>query len=91
VSDALKLNLALRYEDVQSSRRQYDDAGRLTAPAVRGNDSSEWLPGVSFTYALSDSWQVLAGVHRGFSPLGGGAKENEDAETSVNYEAGFRY
>lgn len=91
ISDALKLNLALRYEDVESRRRQYGDVERLTAPSVRGNDSAEWLPGVSFTYALGDSWQVLGGVHRGFSPLGGGARENEDAETSVNYEAGFRY
>lgn len=91
ISEALKLNLALRYEDVESRRRQYSDVDRMTAPSVRGNDSAEWLPGVSFTYALSDSWQVLGGVHRGFSPLGGGARENEDAETSVNYEAGVRY
>ncbi|MEQ8514410.1 MAG: TonB-dependent receptor, partial [Chromatocurvus sp.] len=91
ISDALKLNLALRYEDVESSRRQFSDPDRLVAPSLRGNDSAEWLPGLSFTYALNDSWQVLAGVHRGFSPLGGGAAENEDPETSVNYEAGFRY
>ena len=91
VSDALNLNLALRYEDVQSSRRQYSDPDRETDPARRSNSSSEWLPGASFTYDFSDTWQVLAGVHRGFSPLGGGAQEFEEAETSVNWEAGFRY
>lgn len=30
-------------------------------------------------------------MHKGFSPLGGGASENEEAETSVNWKAGFRY
>src|SRR6056297_795081 len=41
--------------------------------------------------ALGVVWQVLGGVHRGFSPLGGGAVENEDPETSDNYELGARY
>ena len=91
VSDALNLNLALRYEDVESSRRQYADPGRTELDSRRSNDSSEWLPGASLTYDLSDNWQVLAGVHRGFSPLGGGATESEDPETSTNWEAGVRY
>jgi Fe(3+) dicitrate transport protein len=91
VNDALNVNLALRYEDVESQRKQYIDAARNELDSKRGNSSEEWLPGVSFTYDLSDNWQALAGVHKGFSPLGGGAKENEDAETSVNWEAGVRY
>jgi Fe(3+) dicitrate transport protein len=91
LSEALNLNLALRYEDVESSRREYDDPARQVLRSRRGNDSSEWLPGLSFTYDLSDSWQLLGGVHKGFSPLGGGAREYEDPETSVNYEAGLRY
>lgn len=86
---ALKLNLALRYEDVDSFRKQYDDTGALEG--TLSNTSNEWLPGASFTYDLSDQWQVLAGVHRGFSPLGGGANESEDPEISVNYEAGLRF
>ena len=91
MSDALRLNLALRYEDVESSRRQYDDPERQVLASKRGNSSDEWLPGVSFTYDLNHNWQLLAGVHRGFSPLGGGAKRYEEAETSTNWEAGFRY
>ncbi len=91
VSEALKLNLALRYEDVETSRRQFADAERQNTPSVRGNDAAEWLPGASFTYNLTENWQALGGVHRGFSPLGGGAKENEDPEVSINYEAGVRY
>ena len=91
LSSALNLNLALRYEDVDSRRREFDDPGRQTNPSRRSNSSREWLPGASFTYELSESWQALAGVHRGFSPLGGGAQEFEEAETSVNWEAGLRY
>lgn len=91
VNPALDLNLALRYEDVESGRRQYDTADRSGTPSRRGNDSDEWLPGVSFTYQLGQDWQLLAGVHRGFSPLGGGAVANEEPETSTNWEAGFRY
>ncbi len=91
VTDALNVNLALRWEDVESSRKEYADADRNEINSTRSNDNDEWLPGASFTYNLNDSWQVLAGVHKGFSPLGGGAKESEDPETSVNYEAGVRY
>ncbi len=91
VNERLLLNLALRYEDVQSERKQYVDPQRQTLDSKRSNDSDEWLPGVSFTYDLTTNWQVLAGVHRGFSPLGGGASENEDPETSANWEAGVRY
>ena len=91
VTDALNLNLVLRYEDVESRRREYADPGRNELASRRDNDNDEWLPGASFTYDLGDNWQALAGVHKGFSPLGGGAKENEDPETSTNWEAGMRY
>lgn len=91
LTDALNLNLALRYEDVESQRKQYDDAERNELASRRDNDNDEWLPGASFTYDLNDNWQALAGVHAGFSPLGGGAKENQDPETSTNWEAGVRY
>ncbi|ASG64839.1 TonB-dependent receptor [Idiomarina piscisalsi] len=91
VSDALMVNVALRYEDVESYRYQFADTARSELDSARSNDSSEWLPGASFTYDVNDNWQVLAGVHKGFSPLGGGAKENQEPETSTNYEAGVRY
>jgi len=90
-TDKLSINLALRYEDVQTSRTQYADPGRTTIDSTRANDSAELLPGASFTYDLTQSWQVLGGVHRGFSPLGGGARANEEPETSKNWEAGVRY
>ncbi|WP_438952209.1 TonB-dependent receptor family protein [Porticoccus sp.] len=91
VTDALALNLFLRYEKVHSSEERYADESRNTVSSKKSNRSEELLPGVSFTYDLTDQWQVLAGVHRGFSPLGGGASEHEDPETSVNYETGIRF
>ncbi len=57
----------------------------------RRADYDEWLPGASMTYDLDSNWQLLAGVHRGFAPLGGGATQNEDPETSTNFEGGLRY
>ncbi len=91
VTDDLMVNLALRHEDVESSRLQFAVPDRSELDSARSNDSSEWLPGASFTYDVNDNWQVLAGVHKGFSPLGGGATENQEPETSTNYEAGVRY
>ncbi len=91
LGDALNLNMAMRYEGVDSWRKQYADPARTVLENERSNTSKEWLPGASLTYDLSDSWQLLAGVHRGFSPLGGGAKKDEDPETSINWEAGVRY
>ena len=91
VTKALRLNLALRYEDVETAREQFNDPARTLLGSKRGNTTDEWLPGASFTYDLNESWQVLAGVHRGFSPLGGGAQEFEEPEISINYETGVRY
>jgi len=84
VTDKLNLNLALRLEDVDSKQT-------TTGVKTSSNSTQELLPGASFTYDLTPRVQVLGGVHRGFSPLGGGAKPHEDPETSVNYELGARY
>lgn len=84
----------LRYEDIESFRHQYGDAERSAAKAEldkKTNNTEEWLPGLSATYDINNKWQVLAGVHRGFAPLGGGASDNENPETSINYEAGARF
>lgn len=87
----LLVNLALRYENVETFREQFSVADRSEPGSYRSNTTKEWLPGVSFTYDLDSDWQVLAGVHRGFSPIGGGATETDEPETSTNYEAGVRY
>ncbi|MBR9910272.1 MAG: TonB-dependent receptor [Gammaproteobacteria bacterium] len=91
ITKALHLNLALRYEDVETAREQFNDPARTLLGSERANTTDVWLPGASFSYNVNNSWQVLAGVHRGFSPLGGGAQEFEEPEISTNYEAGVRF
>ena len=91
ISDRLNAVLSLRYEDVESEEVRYSALDRSVIDRTTNSESSEWLPGASFTYDLNDTWQVLAGVHRGFSPLGAGAAPNEDPETSDNWEYGARY
>ncbi len=91
LSERLNVNLALRYEDVDTEQRRYGDNARTTVANRRSNNSSEILPGASFTYELNSDWQMLGGIHKGFSPLGGGASSNQQPETSINYEFGARY
>lgn len=91
VTRDFKLDLALRYEDADTYRRQFSTTDRSDEPSRRSSTASEWLPGASFTWDMNDHFQILGGVHRGFAPLSGGATENDEPETSVNYEFGFRY
>lgn len=91
VTPDVKLDLALRYEDAETFRRQFGTPDRSDEPARRGSSASEWLPGASMTWDFTERFQLLAGVHRGFAPLGGGATENDEPETSVNYELGLRH
>ena len=91
ISDALRLDLALRHERVKTSETRFDDVSRDQIASTRQNDLSIWLPGVAAFYQINDDWSLLAGIHRGFSPLGGSAREWEKPETSINYELGARY
>lgn len=90
-SDRLMIDLALRYETVETTSVRYGDTARDTISGRRNNSTREWLPGVALRYDLSEPWQLIAGVHRGFSPLGAGAQSYEAPETSINWEAGVRY
>lgn len=90
-TDNLKVQATLRYEDVDTFRNQFASVDRSDAPSSRSSNAQEWLPGVSFTYDMNQNVQLLAGVHRGFAPLGGGATETDEPETSTNYEFGARY
>jgi Fe(3+) dicitrate transport protein len=49
------------------------------------------LPGAGAFYALTDTFGILAGAYRGFSPPPPGNAEHLKPELSVNYEAGVRY
>ena len=91
VTDTLRLDVALRHERLDTREQRFSDTARNDLAAESANDISIWLPGLAALYQINDQWSLLAGVHRGFSPLGGGAKSWEKPETSVNYEFGVRY
>ena len=59
--------------------------------AETDNSTAVLIPGIGAHYAFTKTFGALAGVHRGFSPVAPGQADSVDPETSVNYEAGFRY
>jgi len=89
--DRWALTPGIRYESIDLTRTNYGtaDPDRNGAPTIARNSVDVFLPGVGATYELTDAWQLVAGVHRGFvNPAPG---SDADAEESWNYEAGFRY
>lgn len=91
VNDRLRLDLALRRETVKSFSDRFSDIARDELSDSRRNRTQVTLPGIGAFYELSPSIALLAGIHKGFSPLGAGAKPDEKPELSVNLEMGFRY
>jgi Fe(3+) dicitrate transport protein len=55
-----------------------------------GRHDAIFLPGIGAFYELTEGLGVLAGVHRGFSPIAPGQTRAVDPEFAINYEAGFR-
>lgn len=62
---------------------------------LTGADAHEFrpaiLPGAGVFYTLTDELGLLAGVHRGFSPVTPGQPAGTKPEYSVAYEAGARH
>ena len=88
----------VRFEHINLKREDYgsSDPQRTGANlSVFENDLNIWIPGVGVSYAVTDTWRLLAGVHKGFAPPGVPGNANEAAftseEESVNYELGTRY
>lgn len=89
----------VRFESFEQRRTRYEDrAGRTDDPAsrenanirdIRKNEEDVFIPGVGLTFAASDDWSLIAGVHRGFTAPTSAPGVRE--EKSVNYEFGFRY
>ena len=91
VNDRLRLDLALRRETVKSFSNRFSDVAGDELIDSRRNRAQVTLPGIGAFYELTPSIALLAGIHKGFSPLGAGAKPDEKPELSVNWEMGFRY
>ncbi|MBK6738934.1 MAG: TonB-dependent receptor [Haliea sp.] len=70
VTDVLLVNLALRYEDIQTWQKRYADPDQQTVSRKISADYDEWLPGASFTYDLNGQLASARRLHRGFAPAG---------------------
>lgn len=95
VSDAMTwgpvtVTPGMRVEAIHTLYRER--LSRTFQPA--GTDGATYqvlIPGVSGFWALREDLGVLAGVHRGFSPVPPESARSGQPETSTNYEAGLRY
>ncbi|MEM1111021.1 MAG: TonB-dependent receptor [Pseudomonadota bacterium] len=90
VSDRLEfgrwtVDLGLRYEGIDGEAEN-----RLTGD-ISDSEQDVWLPGAGVVYALTETWSVLVGINKGFSPASPGAAGDVDPEESINYEYGVRY
>jgi len=82
----------VRFEDIEMTRYDYSktDPTRALGPTrVRTNSMQVFIPGAGVLYRLNHDWRLLAGVHKGYNPPGPGSSAEE--ESSINFEAGFRY
>lgn len=75
----------LRIEAIQNSFNN-----RLV-PAKQENDYLELLPGIGVIYAARAQLDLIAGVHRGFSPALPSLTEDLEPEESLNFELGSRW
>ena len=94
--DRWVLTPGLRYENIEQRRVEFGadpsgPSGRTAADisGTRSNREDFWIPGLGALLRINEQWNWVAGVHKGFSAPGN--KNGIKAETSVNYEAGFRY
>ncbi|MDH3441328.1 MAG: TonB-dependent receptor, partial [Gammaproteobacteria bacterium] len=81
-----------RFEDIDMERLDFStaDSNRNLGPTrVRQNSVSVVIPGIGAMYEVSDSWKLLAGVHKGFNPPAPGSNAKE--EDSINLELGTRF
>lgn len=84
----------VRIESIDLERRDFGraDPDRTgDALALRENSLTEVIPGLGVGYRLDDRSNLFFGVHRGFSPPSPSSTQEVDAESSVNYELGWRY
>lgn len=81
----------LRYETIRLRQTRWGaaDPARVGPTTVAENTVDVFIPGIGAIYHLTDEWQLIGGVHRGFAAPAPGT--TSDAERSINYEAGFRY
>lgn len=79
------LSLGLRSENIESKLTDHLDSN--PSPTSTQN---VLLPGVGTFTQVTESFGILAGIHKGFVAVAPGQNGDVDAEESINYELGFR-
>ena len=90
----LTLRPGVRVEQIDLERLDFgrSDPGRSgTSLSTRENSVTEVLPGLGVSWELGSGSTLFVGLHRGFSPPSPSSTQEVDSETSLNYEAGWRY
>lgn len=87
VYEDLTIAPGIRFEHIRNGLR--DDLAEEADET--SNIQNVVLPGIGLHYGVTDTFGVLAGVHRGFSPVAPGQPDIVDPELSTNTEFGFRY
>jgi Fe(3+) dicitrate transport protein len=68
-----------------------DSSGNVLAdPTVATANQHVFLPGIGLQYSINEWLGVLAGVHRGFAPVGPGQLPGVRPEQSISLEGGLR-
>ncbi|HVR71121.1 MAG TPA: TonB-dependent receptor [Vicinamibacteria bacterium] len=88
----LSLVPGLRLERIDLRRTDYarTDPDRTSPTAVLDDDLGVLVPGIGAGVRIGPRLDLVAGLHKGFSPPGPGANPETRAEESLNYELGFR-
>jgi Fe(3+) dicitrate transport protein len=89
----LRLTPGVRLESFNTTLSNLSDTANQTDPINNEIQGEDWvlLPGMGVWLGLNQNWGMLAGVHRGFSPLNISQTGAVDPELSINYEAGTRW
>ena len=91
LTDRFQVTGGLRFENYDVTREDFStaDPTRSAGPTgVRTNSNDIVLPSLSAVYNLTDEIDLIGGVHKGFSPAGASAADNEE---SWQYEIGTRF
>lgn len=78
-----------RFEFINTSRELLGE-GQEDEPIME-NTQAVFLPGIGAQLDIIDGFGVLAGVHRGFSPVAPGQPDEVEPEQSIAYETGVRW
>jgi Fe(3+) dicitrate transport protein len=88
------LSPGIRFENIRFTNRNYgsQDLERSGDNLAKNEYTiNEFVPGIGLTYELADSFTLISGIHKGFSPPSPGSSSETRSEQSVNYELGFRF